>query len=227
MTLEEYYRAEAWMLDRVNDDPGGPGAGLYAVGRFLRHLESGGPREGFVPPPPPSPLDENDELVYQVAAFARGSVSYLSPAVLAGKPEGTSPGMRRFFIEAVEFFSGEGDAEELLAAESVRGPEADAECTAILREFLRNEIFSKTWYLWGDLRTGLALTVTSYLLAVAGSRLMAAQRGEAAVGAEALCHALCIVLRNLRRKRVEEMLAKEGSPAVRIYTALVEGGARR
>ncbi len=227
LTLQEYYRAEQWMLQRVASDPGGAEASLYAMGCFVRHLETGGSLQDFAPPPCPAPLGENDELVRRVTDFARGSVASVSPALLAGKPEGTSPGMRRFFLEAVEFFSGEGDPEDLLAAEEVRGPSEDGEGAAILREYLRNEIFSKAWYLWGDLRRGLALTVTCYLLTVAGARLVAAHRGEAAVHPEALCRALSIVLRNLRRRRVEELVAKEDSPAVRIYTALVGDGAQR
>ncbi len=222
LNLGEYYLAEQWMLDKIQDHASSPSTSLILTGRFLRHLEEGGDLQNFDTPDPGVALLSSEELTFEVVNLARGTDLDLRPAALAGKPEGTSPGMRRFFLETVEFFSGEGDPDELLPVEEVVGPEKNPECVEILREFLRNEIFSKDWYRTGDLRRGFALTLMRYLLVVDGSRLLAHQWNEHRVSPKALCYSMSMVLRNIRRRHVEEFLKKDDSPLIRIYEALVE-----
>jgi Fe-S-cluster containining protein len=220
-SLEEYYAVEQWMLERIRTEPGGPSTALQALGHFIRHLEGGGSVEDFVSRESSTDPLADDRMVFEVVRFARGGIADLKPSYLAGQPEGTSAGMRRFFLDALELFSGEGDPAEHIPLEDVEGFEKNTECVELLREFLRNEVFSKEWYRCRDLRAGWALTVVRYLLGVAGSRLLAHRWRQKRVTAKALVHSLTMVARNLRRGRVEKLLEEDRSPLIRIYSASV------
>ncbi len=224
LSFRRYCEAEKAFLDVLKSPHVTIDEALFAIAQMIRFLEKGGTSlEGFIASPPESTFAENDGLMHAVCSFLSGCVLVSDKGAFAGQGEETQEGMRLFFLETVDFFSGEGDPALFLPAEQVAGPRANSECMEILREFLCNEIFSKEWYRTGDLRLGFALTLVRYFLLQAGSRLLAHRHGEKAVTPATLCAAMAMILRNMRRKRIEEIeeaFLHRDSSLLKIYTAL-------
>ena len=224
LTFEEYGRLEKRLLDHIRDWPGKPGDSLVAVGHTLRELETGVPYETVIEvtlSEEENRRRESHEFVGAISRFARMCLLDVYPPGIDALPRGTTPDMQRFYLDALTYYSSEGDADEVLAVDAVASPEEDSACVDVLRYFLRNEIFSKEWYRIGDLRRGFALTLARYELACAGARVLSHRWEESSASPKALSHSLSSVLRNLRGVLLSDASPKIMAALDRIYTAWV------
>lgn len=224
LELAEYETLESWILEALKAHSSTPGTGLVLAGQLLGHLERGGELEAFSPRP--APLPESDAAWTRAVAVLARETAGEPATTVGGELIGASPEMRRWFADALDFFRGEGDPHELVAIARVADACEDGECTAILTEFLRNEVFSKEWYRAGDLRLGFSLTLARYVLTLSGARMQAHREGTDRVAPRALTHALCSVQRSLRTLRVESFAERHHAELLEIYESFTRSCAQ-
>ena len=113
------------MLDHIQDWSGDPGESLLGIGQLLRGLEQGDPVSSVSVREKPESREDAHEFVGAISKFARSCLLDVYPPDLDALLRGTTPEMQRFYLDALTYYSSEGDAEDVLTLRVETGVDAE------------------------------------------------------------------------------------------------------
>ena len=208
--FHEYADFESRVLDRVAEGCDPLEWLLWAIGRLVAHLARGGKVDGWSWEEEQAP-PRNDRLVHALFLLVRTLGARAELVAAQARGDAFSREILRLFSGIAAAYVGEGDPGDREAIDAFREPDLEPEPNVILREALRNEVFSKEWIEGGDLARGYALMLGRNLLIGAGARVVAARRGNEKVTPSATAEAMATVNRALRIVRPKAWLSEKES----------------
>lgn len=221
--FQEYLGLEEKLMEGIGASPEGFEEILLALGRAVARISKEERAGGIRLEALDWAAGGTDRLIRSLLSFIHGLGELAGKAAAADGGDRFSTDLLGAFSAIALAYAGEGKESDREALETGPSPDSDPRSREILREVLRNEIFSKEWILGGDMARGFAFSLVRNLLFTAGARILADHGKPPATslsGATALSTA--IVNRALRHLGARSWRSEFAAPLDGIFRCFLE-----